>query len=412
MTNKKTHEDFQNNLWTLLSSSVSAIFNMVLIFITVRTVGLEETGILSFAVAVVVLIQVLVIFGVRQIQSTDIKQEYSLNTYLGLRVFSILIASSVTLLFLVLSRFDAIRVIIILLLYFIYLTDGFADVFMGDLQQKGKMRIAGRMRVCAFGSCMVAFAITSYLVRSLTIALIVSGLVILLVYIIWIWVNRRRFECVFMKFDTLPVKTLMLAVIPLLFASLINGFLLNSQKYFLAFLDTDTSVAIITILIIPITFLNIICSSLFYGAEMTKTAKILVGGHIDQMKRRINKQFLIATGLSATFLLCSYFFGIPLLSWVFNTNLQPYVIVYMLLTLGGASFSYIAVLTAALVTMRLQKTLLINYSIVAILSGLLLLFLVSQYGINGAAYSFLVVFVPMVISLYMIYYRAIKKMNG
>jgi len=273
------------------------------------------------------------------------------------------------------------------------------------------MRVAGRMRVCAFVICMIAFTSSSFITKSIIVSLITSGFAILIVYIIWIWVYRHHFIRVRIKFDILSIKKLMITVLPLMIASFIIGFLLNSQKYFLGFLDSNESVAVITILIIPTTFLNILCSSLFYGAEMTKTAKVYIEGHIGQMKQRVNKQLLVATGLSILYILCSLLFGIPLLSWVFNIDLFMYSKEFFVITLGGVSFVYIAVLNAALITMRLQKAILISYVVIAILSGSLLWYLVLHYGFYGAALSFLIIFFPMMVSLYGIYYISVRKSN-
>jgi len=402
--------DFQNNLWTLLSSGISAIFVSVMVFVTVRTIGLAEAGMLSFAAAVGGISQLLVMFSVRPIQSTDINQEYSLNSYLGLRVFSALFASAVVVVFLIISGFELNRIIVIFLVYMIYFIDGFFDLFMGDLQQKGKMRIAGRMRVCAFGICMVVFTVFAVLTKTIIIPLCISCASIFIVYIIWIWFYRRQFKQVRINFDKTIIKKLTIAVLPLLIGTFIYSFLFNSQKYYLNFLVSDESVAIISILILPTSFLSILCSSLFMGAEMTKTAKMFINGQLKQMSRRVNYQFLFAVIISAVFVLCSLTFGIPLLSWVFNNDLSMYQQEFLIITLGGVSFVFLAVLGGVMITMRLQKINLYNIITIAIIAGPISWFLVLQYGILGAAYTSMIIFIPFAVSSFIVYKVSLNRM--
>jgi len=348
-------------------------------------------------------------FSVRPIQCTDINQEFQFNDYLSLRVCSTLATSVIVILFLIISGFEATRLYVILLLYFLYSTDAFVDVFMGDLQQKGRMRVAGRMRACAYGMCAVVFTVTAVITRSIIIPLTISAIVNFVVYFIWIWVYRREFKGVRVKFNMVVKRKLILTLLPLFVSSTMYVFLQNANRYFLGFMDTDEAVAVITILLVPTSFLIILCTTLFQGAEMTKTAGLFTAGLLKQMSKRVNKQLLIATALSAFFILCSLSFGIPLLSWVYNTNLSMYKQEFILVTLSAVSFVYLAILGAASVTMRLQKLGLINMIAIAVITVPVTLFLVSKYGLLGAAYTKLVIFVPFTISTYAIYRIKLKQ---
>ena len=402
--------DFQNNFWTLLASVAATVYITLMVFIAVRVIGLAEAGMLSFAAAVAGLANVVVLFGVRAVQSTDINQEFSLNSYVGLRVCSALFASVSILVFLLLGRVETARVLVILLVYFVFLTDGVADVFMGDLQQKGKMCVAGRMRVCAFGSSFVSFAVTSFITRSLVVSLILAGVTFFVTYIIWIWAYRKHFRQVRMKFDMAAIKSLSWTVLPWLMATVIYTFLLNAPKYYLGILCSDESVAVFSMLVMPIAALSTLCSSFFMGAEMTKTAKIFASNYTkDTISRRINSQLLLAVAFSVAFLLSCFTFGIPLLSLVFDTDLSPYVREFMLLALGGVSFSIIPALGAGMLVLRMQKANLTNMAVVAAISGPIMWFLVSRHGITGAAFSNLVIFVPFAVANFVAYRFAINK---
>jgi len=403
--------DFQNNIWTLLASAVSAVYVSLMVFSTVRFVGLTEAGMLSFAVAVAGLSRVLALFGVRGFQSTDVNQEFSLNSYIALRVCSALAASVGIVVFLLFARIETSRAIVIVLFHFVYLADGIADVFMGDLQQKGKMRTAGRMRVCAFGTSLVAFIITSFIVRSLILPLVIATIVIYTVYAIYVWHLRTNFERVRVKFDVSAIKTLTKKVTPILISSSVFSFIYNSPKYFLGFLSTDESVAVLSILLMPVTFLGLLAASFFGGAELTKTAELFAAGDIRSFTKRITRLMLLSAALSAVFILCAYTFGLPLLSWVYSVDLSNYSREFMLVTFGGA-FNIIAyALAVGVLVLRLQKANLVVVMIIAIITSPIVWLLVSRYGITGAAFSNMLVYVPLVIASFTLYRISLYRRN-
>ena len=407
--NRLNTPGFQNNLWTILASGVSSVYIFLIVFITVRTDGIAEAGIISFAAAVVGLFSTIIVFGVRHFQSTDIKQKYSFNTYLGMRVCSALLASMGILLFLLISRFSTIRLLVILLFFFIYLTDGFADVFMGDLQQKGKMRIAGRMRVCAFGSSIVVFAIASLITQSLIIPLLLSGIAVFSVYIIWIWIYRTGFKQVRVKFDMKVIKGLGIEVLPLLIGSFIYSYLLSAPKYFLGFLDSDESVAILAMILVPFTVLSLLVSTFFAGAEMTKTARIYLSEKKKDLLRRVYRQLLLAFILAAAFMLGSFTLGIPILSWIYNVDLSDFMHEFTLVTLLGATNTLLIPLSVSLIVVRRLKECTVILLVSAVTSSLLLWFLVPRYGIAGAVFSNLIVFILITIAYYVVFRIALKK---
>jgi len=401
--------DFQNNLWTLTAAAAGATFVTLMVLVTVRFVGLIEAGILSFAAAVTGLIQTLVIFGVRVHQATDIKQEFTLNTYLGLRICSSLLAIIVIYVFLIVGNIEMNYVKVIMSFFFIYLTDGFADVFMGDLQQKGKMRIAGRIRVCSFVLGFIMFTISLYAVRVINISLVVAGITVFVSYISCIWLYRKHFNRVRVRFDIKSIRKLSTTALPTVMFSFMFYYLYNTPKYFLGFLCSEKSVAITSMLIMPTTLLALVSTTLFMGAEMTKTAEILASGGLAVMKKRINLQLLVAIGLSITFILCVFLVGIPLLSIFYGVDLSEFRYEFKLLALGAASFPVIWSLAAAIVVLRMQKMNLVCTIIITVFSTPILWVLISRYSLVGAALTNLIVFVPFTILSYFVYIAGLRK---
>ncbi|MCL2208957.1 MAG: oligosaccharide flippase family protein [Treponema sp.] len=416
MNNKKVENgvnqnDFQNNLWTFLSAGVFSVYISIVVLITARRVGLAEAGMVSFAAAIVTLASGLITFGVRIFQASDIRKEFSLQTYFGFRVYTALLSTVLITVFLFIGGFNSDRVIVISLFYFIFLCTGFADVFMGDLQQNGKMHVAGKMMVCAFGLNIITYTIIIYISGSLYISLISSCVVTFAVYIAWIWYYQNDFGPIRIKYDISAIKRLFKKVLPIFLAGIISSYLFNIHKYYLGFLETDESVAIITILLMPGTALQILCGSIFGGAEMTKTAVVYTSGNIKNLTRRINHQLLLAAAISVFFLLCVFVFGLPLLTWLFAVDLTAYKYELIITSIGGALFSVNIVLGTAIIVMRMQRAHFINILTVTLVVAPLMWFIIDRYGIMGAAFVNLAILAPLTIVLLIICRLKLAKLK-
>jgi len=404
-------QSLQNNIWTLFGAGAEAVYMTITVFLVVRLVGLAEAGVLSFSIAVSGLFRLIAAFNVRVFQSTDVNEEYSLNSYIGLRLVSSLAAVLSICIFLVISNFEIFRTTAILLVFAFFLTDGVADVFMGDLQQKGKMRIAGRMRVCAYGLSLVAFLIMIISIQDLLISLLASFSVLICTYIIWIWFYRREFKKVRSRFNMAAIKNLVKNALPLAIIGFISGYLYNSSKYFLGYLNTDETVAIITMLIMPVSLLSLMLSAFFAGAEMTKTAEIYAAGQPEAFSKRVSLQLLFSLAVVSAFCLFILFFGIPLLSWIFDVDLSQYKNDFVILILSCSAFYTILPIGAAIVVMRKQKQYMIMQIFAIVITFPFSWFLIDRYGITGAAFSYAIIYLPIIITSYILYRIMLKKLK-
>ena len=395
--------DFQNNIWTVLSSSITSLYVFLVVLIVTRMVSLEAAGSASFAFAISLFFHVIIMFGVRLFQGSDVKESQYFHSYFAMRICSALLAVVLMAAFLFVSSFEATRAAVVALTFSIYLSDGFADVFMGDLQQKGKMRIAGRMRVCAFGLSLIAFAITIFLSKTLILSFLISAIVLNVVYITWIWTYRRHFGRIRIKFDVGAIKEIFKDVFPIFLGVLVFNYLFQMQKYYLGLMFSEEDVAILAILTMPVAVISLLSFSLFGGAEITKTANVHAIGKPKEFSRRINKQLLLSAGLMVLFIFSCYIFGLPLLAWVFNVDLSAYAHEFFVLSAGGSLFALYSVLYSVIIVLRRQKAFFYCVMAVAIVVAPLMWFVVAEYGITGAAFTNTAVLVPLVLLSYIVY---------
>jgi len=402
-------QDFQNQFWTVIAIGAFSLFPTLLVFLVTRQVGLMHAGTLVFAFALSELPVTLTAFAIRPFQSVDVIQEIHFNAYFGLRTICALCASIGYAIYLLIADFDTKQLVVIILIYFMALTNIYTDVFMGDLQQKGKMHVAGKMQASCYIAALLASLTVLIVTSSLIATLVVACLVIFVGYILWIWIYRKHFGAIRVKIDFHAIKRLMIRAVPLVIAGFIMAFLVNAQKFYLEAYFSAEYVAVYGFLLIPVGLFNIICTGFFSGSISTKTAEVWAFGDVKRFKRRVNLQLLTAVGLFIPFLLCVYFFGIPLLSWILATDLSPFRVQLMLLSFGGMTRAPLYVINPMLIVFLKQRVILVCILVVAVTIGPLMWWLVSQYGLSGAAYSTIVLYAPFSVVCYVIYRIALKK---
>jgi len=406
-----THSpDFQNQLWTVISLGVNAVFPGLLVFAVTRQIGVALAGLLGYALATADLPASITLFGVRSFQNIDVKQEVHFNIYLGQRTLCAILASLGYFIFLLISDLDAMQLIVALLIYFFTLTNSYADVFLGDLQQKGKMRVAGKMRTSILGAALLGAVIALLITQSLVVTVGAAAVVTFLGYILWIWIYRKHFGAIRVKMDIVAIKKLTLIAFPIFVSDFITVYIINAQKYYLEAFVSFEAVAIYSYLMLPVTLTFLVSAGFFQGAIATKTAQILATD-IRHFKKRVTRQLAFSFSMFIPFVIFVYFFGVQLLSWLYATDLSQYRLQLTLISVGAMIRAPVFVLGPVLIMLRSQKQVFYGTIAIALTSGSFMWFLVSNYGLYGAAFSGVVIFLPQTIIYYVLYRIALRKME-
>jgi len=296
---------------------------------------------------------------------------------------------------------------IILLYFFIFLIYAFANVFMIDLHQKGMVRITGRMRMTGFCAALLAFFLAVILTRDALLSLLLAGVFSLVTYVFWIWIYRERFGPIRIKPDISAIKRLVVTVAPILVITFIQTYLSNAPKLLLGEFNTYETVAVFSFLIFPALLYQMVLNMMLFGAPLPQVSEDYANGQFRRFSKRIHTQLLIVAVVFIPFLAFTYFFGIPLLSWLYDTDLASYKRQLMLLSAGGFFITAGPYIGMLLIIMRKQKAYLYSFIAVGAVSGSILGFLIWQFGIDGAALSNLVVFAPLTVLVYVVFRRTL-----
>ena len=399
---------FQDRLWTALSISAHFTYASIITLITTRFTDLTTAGVLALAIAIMELLRIVAIFGISPFQATDVKQTFCFSTYLHLRCMSTVLSLVVVCIVLIVGEFDLFAITVVSLVFLIYSSDSFFDVFICDLQQKSKMRVAGRIRATGYLGAMMAFTVTLFTTGALKVSLMLSWVAILNIYIIWIYYYRNHFTDIRSKTNFLTLRSLTSKASYILATSIIATYLANAQKYYLRFFESEEFVIIYAIIVMPSALFHLLCNFIFQGGELTKTAEIFAQNEYSVFLRRVRNQALLIIALYIPFIVSVYLLGIPLIALLYGIDFSEFRTNLLIMSFGGVFFVISSLLSTVLVIMRKQGLILLCSLVCGFFVGPIMLQLVREYGFTGAAYFNVLLYAPSSVILCIFFVRSLK----
>jgi O-antigen/teichoic acid export membrane protein len=180
------------------------------------------------------------------------------------------------------------------------------------------------------------------------------------------------------------VGVLLRTCFPVFAGGFLSFYIGNAPKYAIdAYLDDELQACygFISMPVFVIGLLNgFILNPMLYGlSRLWNDGKI---------KEFVGKILMLTCSTFIITLVCvvgAFFVGVPVLSFLYNTDLSPYKTELLVLLLGGGLLALSNVLNIAVVIMRYQKSLLICYAVAALLAFFVSDWMVNNYAIMGAA---------------------------
>ncbi len=120
------------------------------------------------------------------------------------------------------------------------------------------------------------------------------------------------------------------------------------------------------------------------------------------IEKKLFKQILVILSITIISIIAAFFIGIPILSWLYATELSEYKFELCILIFGGGLMALSGLFTAIITIIRKQKILLIVYLVTAVLAKLISSFFVSEYEIMGASLLYTVLMTTLTISFIII----------
>ena len=373
----------KNYFWNTLGSFANALMSALLLIVVTRSLGTYIGGIFSLAFALGQQFQVLGAFEIRPYQATDTAKKYSFRTYLAARIITcaIMVLSLIT--YSIYSNgltTDAILLFGIAMLKFF---DAFEDVYHGMFQQRGRLDIAGRAfffrTIATFLSFSIGCIITADLGTACLLAIVISSAATVILNFPFV----KAFEENRPEWNWKAIGGLLLTCLPLFLGVFLANDLINVPRYAIESYLTKDDQTVYAVIYMPALVINLLVGFVFKPLLST-LAESWNKGDTCAFTTVIVRGALLVIAVSICTCILAYLFGIPVLSLLYGIDLEPYKVCLMVILIGGTFNALSIIFYYALVTMRLQRFVLVGYAAAALSAHALSGPFVCSMGLMGA----------------------------
>jgi len=378
-------------VWNTTSSGLFALQSLIMLIVTQNVLGKNDAGMLAIAQAIAFLLGCIGTFGVARYQASDVKRLYSFADYVAIRVVTIVAMWAAAAIVLVIrsGAYDATKIGIVTLMVLLKTVDVVGDVFFGHFQRVGRIDVAGRTTALRTTVSIITFIVAllacRQLVTSLIITVVLSTVVLVAIAIITLPEFVPEPE---RRLDRHALSHLLAACAPMFVAWFLSGYLTNAPRYSIDAVTNESTQAIYGFLVSPAFVVSLLAQFLF-NPLIYRYSLMWAQGQAKQLRQSVLRMLVSIVGIGAAVCLLGYFIGLPILGWVYQTDLQPYRAEFMTLLVAGTTTATSAFLYTVITIMRKQAVLAVCYLIVslgALLGGAPL---VRQFDLMGASMLYL-----------------------
>lgn len=373
-------------IWNMVGSLLTAFQSVILLMILTRAVDLVTAGVFTIANANANLFLNVGKFGMRNFQVSDVKHEYCFREYHRSRLLSVMMMLVCSVLYIiyasVANHYTLEKALIILCMCVFKLPDAYEDIFFGEYQRNDRLDVAAKAMTIRMFVTILFFGIAVVVTHKLLFSVIVTTIFtfFLMAYLLFI---TRGIIPEDERAGPFHVKRLLLVCFPVFAAAFLAFYICNAPKYAIDAQLSDDLQAIYGFISMPVFVIGLL-NSFVFNPILFSLSCMWEEKRIGIFMKSILKQTLIVSGITGVCIAGAYVLGIPVLSFLYNTNLTDYKMELLLLLVGGGLLGLSGVYTAILTIMRQQKNLMWGYLVIAALALICSSLVVRRWGMMGA----------------------------
>ena len=357
-------------LWNLFASVVNAAEAIVIIVVASRVVTLSDVGILTFAFTLANLIMCIGKYGVRNYQVSDLTDAKEFSAYYYSRLFTILFALFFTIAFSVYSVFfngyEMPGLICTILVVLIYLIEAYEDVFISEIQRRGRLDVGAKIFCIRWIITLLAWTICLLLLRNIVLATTVAFFVNTVIAILLTSVLIKDFG-IDKTINFKNCSVILKDCLPICLATVFSIYLPNAAKYSIDGYLNNNVQAIYGYIAMPIFVLDVV-SFVIFQPKLLDLANAWKKRDEKALKRIIISISALLLIISVLCIISSWFLGIPLLSVLYKEDLREYKLHFMIIMLGSVALAYLGFFASILTVIRKQVFMLIAYATFSIMT--------------------------------------------
>lgn len=375
-------------VWNMVGSILIAFQSVIMLMILTRIAGIAEAGIFTIAYANANLFLTIGKYGMRNFQVSDVKKQFSFSEYHASRKITSGAMIITSILYVIYSTYinsyTLEKSLIIVIMCFFKVIDAVEDIYLGLYQQRGRLDIASKILTLRIGLTIIVFGGGIIILENQLAALIISTVFsggLLFVFIKWTYPVSEINKSTIQRKNLLK---LMKSCFPLFAGSFLSFYIGNAPKYAIDTTLSDELQACYGFISMPVFVIGLL-NGFIFNPMLFQLSKMWADRNLKLFVRKIGIQFFIIVGITIVCIIGTYLIGIPVLSFMYSTNLKPYKTELIILLVGGGFLGLTGLLNTVITIMRFQKQLIFGYMFVAVLAFCFSDFFVKKYALMGAA---------------------------
>lgn len=387
MKNKNLKKSF---IWNTLGSGFNAFNSLFFLIIVTRINGETEAGIFTLCYATAGLLYIIGTYAGRTYQVTEQKQNIGDNEYILNRIITIIIMLAVGMILGFTSNYSGLKIKMLLILCTVKALEAFCDVFHGILQKNDRLDIVGKSMFTRSILNVSFFLIIDLISKNILLACL-SLIIIDILILVFIDIKySKKYKIDKEKTDYRSALSILKLGFYTFGFTLLSNYLINIPRYAIDEFLEENYQTIFGIIVMPGTFITML-SQFIMQPLIIKMKEQWINKNKQKFDDIVKKTSFAIIGVGLISVVLAYFFGIMVLNFLYNLELNNYLLSLIIILIGTTFYALSAYLSNCLIIFRKTKIQLFIYLVVAIFGIVISRVLVRKYSFIGGIYSYLLI---------------------
>lgn len=399
-------------IYNVGANLLNAAASVILLMFVTRACGTSQAGVFSIGFSTAQMLLPIGQFGMRNFQASDVVGKFSQHDYIASRIITNIIMMAIAIGFVFVKGYYFDKASILIVLCLLKVTDAFDDVFGGYYQLNNRLDISGKMQITRIASYCIGFTIVLVATKNVLLACVAAFVISAVILVLIVVDVKKLFPVVTPAFNGSRLKRLLLDCLPLCIGAFLVLYMGNAPKYAIDSYMPSEYQAIYNYLFMPCYVITLFVSFVLQPL-LVKMSKTWVERRYNSFKKICTAIIGATVLLSIVIVIFGYFLGCPLLGWLYGVDLMEYQFPFTVLLFGGIGYALATIVQTILTVMRHQFIILFGFVASSVIITILAPIFVSQSGIDGAAWAYLiaamVLFVILLICFFVSYFKEMRK---
>ena len=383
--------------WNMAASMLMAFQSVIILIVIGRTIDDNKVtaGIYTFGNTINNMFLSIGKYGMRFFQVSDVDREYNFREYRMSRIITTIAMTVISTVYVLIvanqNGYSDTKTMTIIWLCLFKLADSFEDVFYGDYQKNKRLDVASKAFALRLLITIALFVIMIIVTKNLLLATAVSTIVTIILLFVLIMLTRD-FVCEREPYKMSKVWKLLVVTLPLCLGTFLTLYISAAPRTAIDRLMDEGDQAIYGYISMPVFVVQLLVLFIFnpmiYGISCLWNEN-----KITEYIKECMKQFGFVLVVTVVCITGAWLLGIPVLSFMYNTDLAPYKTDLMIMMIGSGFLGLAGLLANLLTVMRYQNAILVGYGLTSVCAFLFAGKAVEKNGMRGAVNVYLILLI-------------------